>query len=424
MHHKAIVAVGQRRAVPAQRRPVKMAALMIPVEEAQRAILAQIRQARETEVVPLEQALTRYLAEPLQARVDHPGFDNSMMDGYALNVADARANDFALPVVGESSCGDMPKALAPGSAMRIFTGAPLPAGADAVVIQEDVEIAGDRVRVPATTAVGDNIRHRGEDYRKGEALYAPGRRLNPLDLALLGSAGIDQVSVYRRARALVASTGDELVSPGRPLAPGQIYESNRLAVSAQLRSLGADVVDGGIVADDVNALRAVLARSGDYDFVVTSGGASVGDHDLVKQAFNEIGTIELWKVRIKPGKPIAFGHIGERTHFFVLPGNPVSSLVTYKFFVEPAVTVWNHAAHRLWQLAATAESGFRRKAGRTEFLRARLRSEQGRLLAEPLAGQGSHMVGALRNTNGFIRVEAESNGFAAGDTVTVIPLDF
>ncbi|HLF23080.1 MAG TPA: molybdopterin molybdotransferase MoeA, partial [Burkholderiales bacterium] len=280
---------------------IRLWPLMISLEEAQTAILGAIKRARDTEVVPLEEALTRYLAEPLQARVDHPGFDNSMMDGYALAVADARAHDFALPVVGASTCGDAPKALTPGTAMRIYTGAPLPGGADAVVIQEDVEILGGRVRLPASIAAGDNIRRRGEDYRKGEALYAPGRRLNPLDLALLGSAGIDRVSVYRRARALVASTGDELVPPGRALAPGQIYESNRLAISAQLRALGADVVDGGIVADDVNALRAVLARSGEYDFVVTSGGASVGDHDVVKQAFKEIGTIELWKVRIKPG---------------------------------------------------------------------------------------------------------------------------
>ena len=399
-------------------------ALMIPLEEAQTAILGAIRRARDTEAVPLEQSLNRYLAEPLQARVDHPGFDNSMMDGYALNVADARSHDFLLPVVGESSCGDAPKTLAPGSTMRIYTGAPLPAGADAVAIQEEVEVDGGRARLPASVIVGENVRRRGEDYRKGEALYEPGRRLNPLDLALLGSAGIDKVAVYRRARALVASTGDELVPPGRTLAPGQIYESNRLAISAQLRALGVDVVDGGIVADDVNALRAVLTGSGEYDFVVTSGGASVGDHDLVKQAFNEIGTIQLWKVRIKPGKPIAFGHIGERTHFFVLPGNPVSSLVTYKFFVEPAVAVWHHAEPRLWQLTATAENAFRRRPGRTEFLRARLRSDQGRLLADPLAGQGSHMVGALRHTNGFIRVEAESEGFAAGDKVTVIPLDF
>jgi molybdopterin molybdotransferase len=397
---------------------------MIPLEQAQSAILRAVHPAPETEIVSLEAALARYLAEPLDARVDHPGFDNSMMDGYAVNVADARAHDGLLPVVGASSCGDAPKALAPGTAMRIYTGAPLPAGADAVVIQEDVQLQDGRARLPAPIEIGDNIRRRGEDYREGERLYAPGRRLNPLDLALLGSAGIDRITVYRRARALVASTGNELVPPGHALTPGQIYESNRLAVSAQLRALGADVVDGGIVPDDAAALRAVLARSADYDFVVTSGGASVGDHDLVKQAFDEIGTIQLWKVRIKPGKPIAFGHIGERTHFFVLPGNPVSSLVTYKFFVEPAVTVWHHAAPRQWQLNAVAERGFRRRPGRTEFLRARLRADSGRLLAQPLSGQGSHMVGALRHTNGFIRVEAESDGFSAGDPIVVIPLEF
>jgi molybdopterin molybdotransferase len=305
--------------------------------------------------------------------------------------------------------------------MRIFTGAPLPAGADAVVIQEDIKREGDTVVFPRTVQPEANIRRRGEDFKSAELLFAPGRRLGAVKLALLATAGVAEVPVFTRARVLVVATGDELVAPGQALGPGQIYESNRLSTLAQLQDFGVEAVDGGTVRDDPAALRALLARSTDYDFVITSGGASVGDHDLVKQVFAEIGEIEFWKVRIKPGKPIAFGRIGTRTHFFALPGNPVSSLVTYKLFVEPALAVWHHATPYEWKLPATASNGFRRHPGRTEFLRARLYTEHGKLMAEVLKGQGSHMLGPVREANAFIRVEADSGGFAAGEAVAVIP---
>src|SRR5258706_3369153 len=304
-----------------------MAVAMISVEEAQTAILQAIQPAGDIETVALDQACGRYCAEELHATVDHPAFDNSEMDGYALELAAARKHGFVLPVVGVSSCGDAPKALDPGSAMRIYTGAPLPEGADTVVIQEDARVENQLVHLPHTTVVDQHIRRRGEDYRAGHKLYVPGRRLNAFDLALLGCAGVDRVRVYRRPRALVAATGNELMVPGQVLAPGQIYESNRLALPLQLPALGAEVVDAGIVTDDLPALRALLTRAREFDFVVTTGGASAGDHDLVKQAFGEIGTLHLWKVRVKPGKPIAFGRIDGRTHFFALPGNPVSTLV-------------------------------------------------------------------------------------------------
>lgn len=395
---------------------------MLTLEQAQAAILAAVRPAVRTETVLLARALGRYVATAPGARTDHPAFDNSAMDGYALRVTDLATHGFRLPLAGEARCGDAPGRLVSGTAMRIFTGAPLPAGADTVAIQEDVKIEDGTVVFPRSVQKDQNLRRRAEDFRLGETLYAPGRRLSAWDLALLATAGIAEVEVYQLPRVLVVATGDELVAPGTPLKPGQIYESNRLVTLTLLAQLGAEAVDGGTVRDDPQALRALLSDSGEYDFIVTSGGASVGDHDVVKQVFAEIGEIQFWKVRVKPGKPIAFGHVGTRTHFFALPGNPVSSLMTFKLFVEPALVAWHHAVPSVALLNATATAGFRRRAGRTEFLRARLSTEQGRLLAQPLKGQGSHMVGPLRDTNGLIRVEADSSGFETGDVVQVLML--
>ncbi len=395
---------------------------MLTLEEARTAILERVTPATATETVALARARGRFAAAEIRAQVDNPAFENSAMDGYALCAADLAAAAFSLLLVGESKAGEAPSPLAPKTCMRIFTGAPIPAGADTVVIQEDSRRDGEAVSFPRSVQVDANIRRRGEDFKEGESLFLPGQRLDAYKLALLATAGVAQVPVYRRARALVVATGDELVAPGAPLKPGQIYESNRLATLAQLEEFGVEAVDGGTVSDDAGELRALLRRSTDYDFIITSGGASVGDYDVVKQVFAEIGEIEFWKVKIKPGKPLAFGRVGRRTHFFALPGNPVSSLVTYKLFVEPALAVWHHAVPQQWQLPATAANGFRRQVGRTEFLRARLYIEDGKLMAEALKGQGSHMLGPIRATNGFIRVEADSSGFAAGDDITVMPL--
>lgn len=395
---------------------------MLTLEQARAAILAEVSPATVTETLTLTEIRGRYTAQELRARVDNPAFDNSAMDGYALRAADLAAAGFVLPRHGECRCGDAPGRLVPGTTMRIFTGAPLPEGADTVVIQEDVKLEGDTVVFPKSVQSGSHVRRRGEDFRADEILYQPGRRLSAFDLALLSTAGVAKIPVYARARALVVATGDELVAPGTPLRPGQIYESNRLATLILLRELGLDAVDGGTVRDDPGALRELLKSSGDFDFVITSGGASVGDHDLVKQVFAEIGSIKFWKVKIKPGKPIAFGRVGSRTHFFALPGNPVSSLVTFKLFVEPALAAWHHGESHMFQLTATAANDFRRHPGRTEFLRARLITENGKLLATALRGQGSHMLGPLRETNGFIRLEADSAGFQQGENVLVIPL--
>jgi molybdopterin molybdotransferase len=397
---------------------------LLTLAEAQQVLMAAVVPAGATESVALAEAHGRFLAANLHAQVDNPAFDNSAMDGYALALADVITADFTLPLAGVARCGDAPGRLSPGAAMRIFTGAPLPAGADTVVIQEDSKLAGGQVSFPHSIRPGANIRRRGEDFRAGDVLYGPGRRLSAYDLALISASGVDRIPVYKRPRVLVVATGDELVAPGTPLQPGQIYESNRLATLVQLRQLGADAVDGGTVRDEPAALRALLTSAGGYDFVITSGGASVGDHDLVKQVFAEIGEIAFWKVKIKPGKPIAFGRVGERTHFFALPGNPLSSLVTFKLFVEPALAAWHHSTYQLPELPATAANDFRRHPGRMEFLRARLYTEDGALMAECLRGQGSHQLAALRQTNGFIKIGEDSAGFKQGEAVVAVPLEF
>jgi molybdopterin molybdotransferase len=343
------------------------------------------------------------------------------MDGYALRRGDL-AGTRRLRVVGESACGMVPANLEPGTTMRIFTGAPLPIGADCVVMQEDVVVRDGIAQFPEALGGDGNVRRRGEDFRSGEVLYERGRRLGPSDVALLSAAGVGTLEVWSRPRVLVFATGDELVSPGTPLRPGQIYESNRIATILQMRALGAEVVDGGTIADSAERIRGVLRDAQEFDFVITSGGASVGDHDLVKGIFAEIGSIEFWRVKIKPGKPLAFGRVGGRTHFFALPGNPVSSLVTFKLFVEPALHAWSHSVHNELKLSAVAANDCRRAPGRMEFLRARLSTQDGNLIAEALPGQGSHMLGTLRATNGLIQIDAESEGFRRGDRVTAIPL--
>jgi len=403
---------------------------LLTLEQAQAAIIDAVKKADETETVSIANANGRFLAGSVTALVDNPSFDNTAMDGYAVNTTDLVDGNFRLPLVGESACGDAPGTLTPNTCMRIFTGAPLPAGADAVVIQEDVKIeddpdtaGGKLVVLPHTTQPGQNLRYRGEDFKSGDQFYAAGHRLTASDIAVLSTAGVPEVKVWRRPRALVVATGNELVSPGQPLQPGQIYESNRLATSLMLQDLGVEVIDGGSVRDEPEAVRDMFARAGEYDFVITSGGVSVGDHDLVKDAFGEVGQINFWKVRVKPGKPVAFGHIGDRCHFLGLPGNPVSSIVTYKLFLEPALYAWNHAPFRMQQSSAILETAYTRHAGRTEFLRARLSTDaEGKLHAWILKGQGSNMIGTLGEADGLVRMESDLTELKLHQPVQVIVL--
>lgn len=400
---------------------------MLDLDQAQAEIIKKIRPATNAETVSIDQALGRYLAAPVAAQVNNPAFDNSAMDGYALSYADLEKNNYCLPLVGESRCGVVPATLSAGHCMRIFTGAPMPAGADTVVMQENISSQkidqSETIFFPEDTQSGTNVRKQGEDFKAGEELYKIGHCLQAHDLALLSTAGLAELSVYLRPKILVIATGDELVAPGKKLKPGQIYESNRLTTILMLREMGAEVIDGGTVADDIESVRDIFSRAGDYDFVITSGGVSVGDHDYVKQVFEEFGEIYFWRVRIKPGKPVAFGQLGERGHFIALPGNPVSSLVTFKLFVLPALVAWFHGSASRTEIPVSVTSEFKRKAGRVEFLRARLGQNKNNISCEVLSGQGSHMMGTLRQCNGFIMLDADSTGFNVGDQVKFVPMD-
>lgn len=394
---------------------------MLTLDQARAAILAKIAPTADSERVALADVVGRVLAEDVRARVDHPAFDNSAMDGYALRLADLR-NAQTLPVVGESRCGALPPALTPGTVMRIFTGAAVPVGADTVAIQENVAREGNHARITGALNRGQHIRRRGEDFSAGTPLYTRGTPVRIADLGVLATAGHAALAVFRRPRVIVFATGDELCALDKPLAPGQVYESNRQVTLAQLKALGADVTDGGVIPDALPAVTEALKAARDFDFIVTSGGASVGDHDLVNRALGDIGQVFFWKVRIKPGKPVAFGRLGERSHFFALPGNPVSSLVTFKLFVEPAVMAWQHAASEWVEFDAIALNGFTREAGRMEFLRAHLSIAAGAWQVRALTQQGSHMIGALRATNSLIKIDADAVGFVKGERVRVLPL--
>ncbi len=394
---------------------------MLAVEEARARVVDAIRARDHTERIPAAGADGRYLAVPPVARLGNPAFDNSAMDGFAVRTTDLDPAGGGLPVAFTVAAGDAAGRLPAGACARIMTGAPVPEGADAVVMQEKVETAGDSARFPERPPVGDHIRRAGEDIAVGQALAAAGERVGPALISALITAGVAEVEVVTKPRVFVLSTGSELRDPDAEMGPGQIPDSNRPALLAELARLGVEPVDGGRVADDIDSLRAVLARGGECDAILTSGGVSVGAFDHVKQVLGEAGEIGFWKVAIKPGKPFAFGRLGG-AYFFGLPGNPVSALVTFQQFVRPALIRLMGGTPAIVRTRAEAAAGFERShAARTEFLRARLRWDGGRLLATPLSRQGSGMVGGMSRAHGYVVLEAGSHGFAAGDPVVVEP---
>jgi len=395
---------------------------LLSIEQAIEQLLAQATAVAEPEPVELAAAAGRVLAQDLASPLDVPGFDNSAMDGYALHSRDLEAaRNAGLPVTQRITAGSVGERLQPGCAARIFTGAPLPEGADTVVMQEHCRAADERVWIETTATAGANIRPRGNDIAAGDTVLERGTLLQAAHLGLAASVGIGTVEVSRRLRVGVFSTGDELVEPGKPLAPGHIYNSNRYQLNALLMAQGCEVLDLGSIADDFNSTReALLQAAAQADLVMTTGGVSVGEEDHVKAALQTVGELTLWRIRMKPGKPLAFGRIGD-TPFIGLPGNPVSVFVTFLLIARPylqALQGRTDARPRRYPVRA----GFDYRASqRREYVRVRLHDgADGMPVAETFSRQGSDVLSSVAWANGLAEIPEDAT-VQAGDTVSFLP---
>jgi molybdopterin molybdotransferase len=393
-----------------------------PYDEALGYLLAQARAVSDSECLPLAQALGRVLAEPVRSRVDVPPWDNSAMDGYAVSLKDL-TEEGGLRVAQRIPAGSVGGALEPGTAARIFTGAPLPAGADAVVIQEVCEVDGERLRITEIPKPGANIRRAGEDILQGEEVLARGTRLQPQHLGLAASVGVDALTVYRRLKVAIFSSGDELVMPGGELGPGQIYNSNTFTLGGLVERLGCEVIQLGTVEDTLQATCDALNRgAGEADLILASGGVSVGEEDHVKTAVERLGSLDLWKVAVRPGKPVAFGRVAQ-TPFLGAPGNPVSLFVTFTMFARPFMLRMQGVEQDYLPTPLRAIAAFEKGAEdkRQEFARGRLEiDEQGRALVRLYPNNSSAVLSSVAWANGFAVLPAMT-AIAPGDTIDFLP---
>ncbi len=399
----------------------------LPVDEARRRILEAVTPVPGYRRLALRSALGSVLAEAVTAAVDVPQQTNSAMDGYALaGESLPREGRATLRLVGTALAGHpFGGKVGPGECVRIMTGAPLPEGADTVVIQEVTEADGDEIVIPAGLRRGDHVRQAGEDIRRGETVLEPGRRLTAADLGLLASVGVAEVNVHRPLRVAFFSTGDELRSIGELLRPGDVYDSNRYTLHGMLARLGAELFDLGVVPDDPAAMRRAFEEAaGEADVVITSGGVSVGEADYVKTLLEELGEIGFWKIAIKPGRPLAFGRLGKAV-FFGLPGNPVSVMVTFYQFVQPALRrMQGEPPGDPLLIRARTRDRLKKRPGRTEFQRARMeRDEQGELTVASVGSQGSGILSSMHRANCLIVLEPERDDVEPGEWVTVQPFE-
>lgn len=377
--------------------------------------LADSAPVRLTETLPLAAADGRVLAEPVMAALDLPPWDNSAMDGYALRLADWQGEP--LPVSQRILAGTVPLTLQSGSCARIFTGAPLPAGADCVEMQENAEVLDDgRVRFLQSLRPRQHIRAQGQETRIGEQVLEAGTRLTAIELGLIASLGVAHIKVFAGLRVAVLSTGDELVEPGQPLAPGQIYNSNRQLLISWLQRLGCTVLDAGILPDDLPATRAALAGLQNADLILSTGGVSVGEADFLGEALREEGQLALWKLAIKPGKPLTFGHY-RGVPVIGLPGNPASTLVTFGLLARPYI-LRRMGVQQVEPLACNVPAGFAwpQPGSRREYLRAQL--QEGRAVLYP--NQSSGVLRSAAWADGLVEVR-ENSTLVEGDAVRFIP---
>lgn len=395
-----------------------MNANMLTFDEAYTQLLGHVRPVREIEEIDTMMAAGRVLAVSQHSPIAQPPMDNSAMDGYALRVADVPESGTRLPVSQRIPAGSVGTALQPGTAARIFTGAPLPEGADAVVMQELCEHDGDAVVVNHVPRLGEAVRRTGEDVALGAEVLGVGVRLRPQELALAASVGLARLPVLRRMRVAVFSTGSELVMPGEPLPPGGIYNSNRFMLRALLTQLGCEVTDLGIVPDNLEATRKVLREAAQgNDLIVTSGGVSVGEEDHVKPAVEAEGSLDMWKIAMKPGKPLAYGRV-HGAAFIGLPGNPVSSFVTFLLMVRPFILATQGAIEVAPQaVLLTAGFDWTKPDRRREFLRARMTAAG---TVELFSNQGAAALNSTTWANGLVDIPA-GQAVAAGDKVRFLP---
>jgi len=390
---------------------------LLTVEAALEQMLSNARPVGEVEDVPALEATNRVLARAQRSTMDVPPMDNSAMDGYAIRLSDLQEKN-SLLVKQKIMAGAVGKPLEPGTAARIFTGAPIPPGADAVVMQEHTTIENNLVSIRKIPRPGEWIRLTGSDVKKGGEILAAGKRLLPQDTGLAASVGIKTLPVYRKARLGLFFTGDELVMPGEPLAPGRIYNSNRFTLRGLAEVFGCELKDYGIVPDSLEATREVLRRaSGECDLIVTSGGVSVGEADFVKPAVEAEGRLLMWKIAMKPGRPLAFGEVG-KAFFIGLPGNPVSSFVTFLIFVRPfLLRMQGISAVEPRAIQARADFDWPEPDARREFLRVKWNA-QGALELYPT--QDSAVLTSTAWADGLVD-NPPGQAIRRGDTVRFLP---
>jgi molybdopterin molybdotransferase len=398
---------------------------MISVHDGQARILSQITTVAPPELLPIGRGLGRVLAGDIRSGMDVPPTDNSAVDGYAVRSADIPSGGTReLTVVADLPAGAVfPGALDTGQALRIMTGAPVPAGADTVYPQEIVDRRGDRVTIPALPR-GANVRQRGEDVKAGAVVIPAGSVLRPQELGVAASLGLAQIFVRQKPRVAILSTGDEVAEPGDERKPGQIFDSNRYSLRGLVETAGGRVSDYGIVPDLFEVLQSrLLEAAAGADIVVTSGGVSVGDYDLVKAVLEQAGGIDFWQVAMQPGRPLAVGRVGA-AHFFGLPGNPVASMLTFHLFVRPAL--WKLGGRReLYgpRFRAVAVEAMKKKEGRREYKRGILAYAGERWEVRTTGPQGSGILTSMTLANCFIAVEEERGDVKAGETVWVEPFN-
>jgi len=391
-------------------------------DEALALLLGHARPVLRHEHVALHDALGRVLAAPVVSRIDVPGWDNSAMDGYAVRSADLAGDGPRLRVAQRIAAGTAGAGLEAGTAARIFTGAPVPPGADTVVIQEACERDGDFVSIRQVPKVGANIRRAGEDIRAGADVIAAGTRLGPAHLGLAASVGVAELAVRERLRVALFCSGDELVMPGQPLGPGQIYNSNQFTAAALLRALGCEVVNLGIVEDSLDATCEALSRgAAAADLVLATGGVSVGEEDHVKPAVERLGSLDLWKIAIRPGKPLAFGRIGD-TPFIGTPGNPVSLFVTFVLFARPFILrMQGRGDVDPVVVPAVSDFDWPKPDKRREYVRARLEAAEGgvaRVKIHP--SRSSAVLSSVAWASG-LAVIPEGRVLERGDPIDFLP---